>query len=115
MSEFLLSKIPRHKSREFLQWAKRRGGICCVCGSAECVELHHWGPRPMGRKCSDLFVARLCREHHEQLAGKRFQAFSRGDDLETYCDLLHDNLALLHDWAILLEARTARKIEISNW
>jgi hypothetical protein len=56
------------RSSVYLSWARSQGGKCCLCG-AQADELHHFGRRGMGRKGSDLMVARVCRECHARVQG----------------------------------------------
>lgn len=90
---------PPARDRDFLGWAKRRGGICCVCASRGLIgnfdELHHFGPRAMSKKCSDYQVARVCRRCHEEVQGKTSMSFHATGNYELWCALLRDSNALL--------------------
>jgi len=95
---------PAYRSRAFLTWAKREVTTCAVCPE-RADELHHFGPKGMGQKGSDLIVAPLCRKHHTSLQGKRALAFARSGDLETYVKLLEANRDLLEGYIAFLESR----------
>lgn len=92
------------KNRTFLEWAKHTGGICCICRHlkgdfVEAQELHHYGEKGMGQKCSDYRVARLCRSCHTKYQGRRQMAFIRNNEFELWCAMLRDNVDLLEGWA----------------
>jgi hypothetical protein len=102
----LTKPLKPYRSRRFLEWAKRQGGCCCICQeSPATTQLHHYGPKGMGQKGSDLLIAQVCRGHHEALQGKRALAFRRNGDLESYVALLEDNVDLLAGYVVELEAR----------
>jgi len=46
---------------------------CCVCGSPEPNDPHHWGPRGMGSKTDDFRTVPLCRRCHDRIHDGRDQ------------------------------------------
>lgn len=97
----------RFKDREFLQWAKRQGGFCCICvsfyGQNElAAELHHFDyrNRGTGMKGRDHWSCRLCRAHHETLQGKGRMWFVNNGELEFWTAMLEDALNLLSDYVL---------------
>jgi len=87
--------VNRRRDRDFLAWAHRQGGPCCLCG-APFDELHHFGSGGMARKGSDHLVARVCRSCHGR-ARKRI-AMVRDGDWETYALMLEDAIGMLSDY-----------------
>lgn len=57
-----------YRSKRLLTWAKMRGGPCCLCG-VDAQELHHFGSRGVGQKCSDLDIAPVCMKCHREIHG----------------------------------------------
>ena len=56
-------KAPKKtRCRTYLDFV--RSHPCCACG-ANADEAHHFGPRGMGEKCSDLLAVPLCKKHHD--------------------------------------------------
>ena len=94
-----------HKSRAFLQWAKRQGGLCCVCAIESGNELHHIEKVGMSQKGSDLLVARVCHGCHGYVQGKYRLAFERFGELCHWADLQADALELLAGYVEHLEAK----------
>ena len=93
------------KDPEFLAWAKRRGGDCCVCralsGTRQRAEdNHHFDYRNRGTalKGRDHWLCRLCRGHHMNLQGKGRMWFVNNDELETWTAMVEDALNLLSDF-----------------
>jgi hypothetical protein len=99
-----------HRSRFFLSWAKTQYGQCAVCKTEPGAELHHLDGGTMGRKGSDLMVARVCRECHGDVQGKRFLAFHRENRLDVWVGLLTDALKLLAAYAAHLEVLNHERI-----
>jgi hypothetical protein len=86
------------RNKEYLHWCARQLGECCLCDSPA-VDLHHFGSQGgMGMKGSDYWIARVCRDCHARVQGKRRLAFMRNGDLETYVCLLEDALELAERW-----------------
>lgn len=109
---------PAYRSAAFLRWAHEQPGGCCLCRTllghypvrpGGPVELHHYGDKGMAQKASDLLVARVCREHHALVQGKRssvrFAAFGMSD---VYEEILADNVRLLAGYVEHLEQRGRR-------
>jgi len=97
-----------HRSREFLAFAKGLPGPCCICWRVNgrkrpAEELHHYGEKGAGQKCSDHEVARICAEHHRRYQGKRRIGFMRAGEIEVLEALESDNVKLLSAWATKLE------------
>lgn len=97
----------RLKDPDFLEWAKRQGGDCCVCRATQgiskrCDELHHydWKNRGMGIKGRDHWTCRLCYFHHRELQGKGRMWFLMNDRQEIYTAMLEDSLNLLSDYVL---------------
>ena len=89
------------RSKAFLEWAKRLGGECCICGYPTAVDLHHYGDDGgMGLKPSDYWVCRVCRKCHREVQGKRMHHMVRVGRLGHYCYMLKDNLTLLEGWVV---------------
>lgn len=91
------------KDPEFLKWARRQGGSCCVCRAVSgdqipASELHHFGKSGMGLKGVDHFVARVCRDHHTFVQGKYRSWFVRNNELETWTAMLEDALSMLSNY-----------------
>ena len=104
----LLKKRPRRVDPEFLDWAKRQGGVCCICRRLEgehtpADELHHFGDKGMGQKSDDYIIARLCKKHHLQHQGKRAIAFDRAGEWEIAAALWRDAHDLLSDYVMHLK------------
>ena len=59
----------RRRDFEAMQQARAIGYLtgCAICGSTLHIEVHHWGERGLGQKCSDLEVVPLCRACHHRL------------------------------------------------
>jgi hypothetical protein len=81
------------RSKEYLAWARSQGGPCCLCG-APADELHHFGPRGMGRKGSDLMVARVCNECHRLVQGLGTLSAARTNRVADLISLQSDALEL---------------------
>lgn len=91
-------KIPR--DRDYLAWAKRQGGPCCLCRRLRgdvvfAPELHHYGDKGMGQKASDYEIARLCIPCHHAVQGRKHAAFVRNGEWEMLAAMQEDALALL--------------------
>jgi hypothetical protein len=89
-----------YRSKDFLKFAKEYGGPCCIClwlkGETNWqTELHHYGEKGVGQKCSDLVVARVCVPHHKEVQGKRRIAFLRLNRIDWLEALEADNVRLL--------------------
>ena len=102
-----MKKQPQNRtaeSREYLKWAKQQGGNCCVCRYAQDnpgvpgVELYDIGESGMGRKGSDYMVARVCKQHHRAVEGKRWVQHQRAQTLPVWAALNEDALKLLDMW-----------------
>jgi hypothetical protein len=100
---------PAYRSRGFLDFAVHTMRDCCVCGD-RALEAHHYGPKGMGQKGSDLILAPLCRKCHTRLQGKRALAFERSGDLETYVALLEANRDLLAGYVAQLETKDSGRM-----
>jgi len=105
-----MSRRTPYRSREFLSFAKALGGACCVCHYVDneqtpAAELHHYGPKGMGQKSSDLLVARVCHRHHEKIQGKRRIGFERAGEINILEALEADNVALLAAYVASLEGK----------
>ena len=93
-----------YRSKAFIRFAKGLPGPCCVCRSEPGVELHHFGDKGMGQRASDLLVARVCRECHGRVQGKRLaHSFERSGMVGEHVALLADNVALLAAYVEELE------------
>lgn len=98
-----LQKQKIRKDPEFLRWAKRHGGICCVCRwlhglTVPFEELHHHGDKGTGQRGDDYFVARMCKTHHREYQGKRGIGFDRAGEWEVAAAIRRDNSELLADY-----------------
>jgi hypothetical protein len=103
-----------HKSRAYLSWAKHQSGQCAVCKVERGVELHHLDGGTMGRKGTDFMVARVCRDCHRDVQGKRFLAFLRENRLDVWVNLLMDALRLVAGYAAHLEVLNYERISKDN-
>ena len=99
-----------HRSKAYLSWAKHQHGTCCICGQRRVEQLHHFGSKGIGQKCSDLLVCRVCEPCHSRIQGKRRIAFERRGELDVWADMLEDALLLLEQYTAALE-RNGQKIE----
>jgi hypothetical protein len=63
----------------------------------------------MGQRCDDYEVARVCRECHEKVQGKRKSYFTRTGDYELLSRMQADTITLLKLWAADLEGRKEKK------
>lgn len=105
-------KAVRYESRAFLTWAHEQGGACCLCPAnarRPAEELHHFGEKGMGQKSHDYEVARVCRDCHGAVQGKRQAYFARTGEWETLAIMRGDALDLLMTWAAELELRKGRR------
>lgn len=98
----LRQRIQPHRSKKFLAWAKTQEGLCCICHYRIGVQLHHLEPG-LGKKGSDLMVARLCIQCHQWAEGKRRMALERLGKTDVWIDMLEDSLKLLAGYAAKLE------------
>ena len=99
----MIEKQARLVDPGFLAWAKKQHGPCCVCKHlrgrlVNADELHHYGEKGMGQKCSDYQVARLCRSCHGRYQGRKGMAFHRNGEYELWSAMLRDNVDLLEGW-----------------
>lgn len=81
-----LQKRPPYRSRKFLAFCHKEGGLCCLCGS-NFEHLHHFGDDGgRGLKPSDNEVARVCGDCHRKNDFKRKSLLKnrRYDILESY-------------------------------
>ena len=102
-----MQKRGPYRSKRFLAWAKSQTSHCCVCRDGAGAQLHHFGPKGMGQKASDLLVARVCAECHlgkNAIQGKRRIAFERIDRLDVWCDINEDCIGLLSSYVEYLES-----------
>jgi hypothetical protein len=95
-----IEKTSRVRDRDFLAWAKRERGICCLCrwlkGETRLAdELHHWGEKGTAQKSHDYEIARLCKPHHDAEQGKRRLAYLREGRIEVLEALERDALDLV--------------------
>jgi len=51
-------------------------------------------------KGSDYLLARVCRDCHSGVQGKRRNAFERAGDVAVWCDMLEDALEMLESWIV---------------
>lgn len=56
------------RSAEYLDFVREHP--CCACGIIPMNEAHHYGPRGMGEKASDLYAVPLCTKHHREFHDK---------------------------------------------
>lgn len=99
-----------HRSKAYLGWARLQHGPCCVCRQHKFQQLHHFGAKGIGQKCSDLLVCRVCEPCHSRIQGKRRLAFERRKEMDVWADMLEDALLLLEQYLIEIE-RNGEKIE----
>lgn len=97
-----------YRSDAFKAFAKRQVGRCCIhwllhCEERPGEELHHYGPKGMGQKASDLLLARVCKECHGRYQGKRRIGFERAGEIAVLEALEADNVDLLHSYVEHLE------------
>ena len=102
-----LEKTPTIRDKKFLSFVRALGGPCILCRRRMGAEVpaddaHHFGSKGMGTKGSDYQVARLCREHHMEVQGKRRLAFARSGDWETLTALQEDSIALLEAYIVAI-------------
>ena len=106
------------KNRNYLEWAKSKGGECCICRWIQAnpgvpgVDLHHIGESGTGMKGSDCAVARVCRRHHRLVQGKRWKQFERDGELAIWAALVQDALALLVEWSEIDRQETQQQEEM---
>lgn len=110
----MFAKLKTYKSKNFRRWAKRQGGVCCVCNENTGHQLHHFGPRGIGQKATDLLLCRVCQKCHDYVGAKRRNAFSRKDELDTWVDMLEDGLELLRSYVEFLERSTGLDLEFND-
>jgi hypothetical protein len=109
----MVKETDQYRSPEFLEFAHGRGGLCCVCLAIDHVqqprdEVHHYGPKGMGQRGSDLLVCRLCKKHHQHYQGKRTLGFLRAGEGEVLAAMRADNIVLLVAWVPEMERRLKR-------
>lgn len=76
------AKDKPYRSKRYLGWAKDRYRECANCG-AQAEELHHFGPRGLGQKASDLFVVPICRRCHDIIHSRGISLLVVGTDETT--------------------------------
>jgi len=98
---------PRVKDPEFLAWAHRQPGQCCLCRQRRWEQLHHFGSGGMGSKGDDERVARVCLPCHTR--ARKEIAMRRDGDFETLAAFLADALDLMIKYKRELVARTLQR------
>jgi hypothetical protein len=90
------------KHPEYIQWVRSKMPPCCICAAegdhVDAADLHHFERSGMGMKCSDYFVAPVCRAHHELIQGKYERQLLMMGKAEWWLALNHAALRLIVEW-----------------
>lgn len=105
-----------YRSRAFLAWAKQFAAPCAICRENPGIELHHYGPRGMSQKGSDLIVVHVCRECHGKIQGLTLGSgrWALAGRLAELADLQADTIALLAGYVQALEADPKRPCSLER-
>lgn len=83
-----VEKAKPTRSKRYLDHV--RAHACARCHAPPRSEAHHYGPRGLGQKCSDMLTVPLCRSCHQWVED--------GGEKSMEVDLLRAQVALLVEW-----------------